>query len=77
MHPDLPPDSVLTYQPLGYDDAEACSGFDEGEPHSWYNWKAIDEYEAYCMEKYGDVTYEGVREWCLLQLEKRKNEQSK
>lgn len=63
LHPELPPDDVLKYEPLGDKDAENCSGFEEGIPQ-WFPWKFIAEYEKYSMEKYGDVTYEGAREWC-------------
>ena len=63
LHPDLPSDEVYKYSPLGDEDSDYCKGFDRDEPH-YFTMKDFEEAEKYSDEKYGDVTYEGVREWC-------------
>jgi len=63
LHPDLPSDEVCKYHPVGHQDAENCKGFDEDEPHR-FGWKELDNAERYSQDRYGDVSYEGMREWC-------------
>lgn len=71
LHPDFPSDEVDKYHPVGNEDADYCKGFDnwfdENEPHQ-FSMKEFEDAERYSEEKYGDVTYKGIREWCLEHL---------
>ena len=69
LHPDLPPDEVLKYFPLGKTDAEwGCDGFEEGEPHL-FTWDGLGEAEEFSQQRYdGGITYLGMREWCEARL---------
>jgi len=71
MHPDFPAEEVCNYFPVGEHDAEDCKGFEEGYPETW-GWKMIDEYEKFSMEKYGEVTYQGVRDWIEQNTDRKK-----
>lgn len=63
LHPQLPPDEVCKYHPVGYGDAENCMKFDDDEPQR-FSMKELEQAEKYSQDHYGDVTYEGVRKWC-------------
>jgi len=68
LHPDLQPDEVLEYYPLGDNDAMwGCAGFEEGESHM-FTWDDLGEAEDYSIDKHGEVTYAGIREWCEKRL---------
>lgn len=67
LEPYLPSDEVCKYHPIGHHDAENCDGFEEDEPHR-FSMKEFNEVEKYGEAKYGEVTYDSVREWCLLQI---------
>ncbi len=62
MQASLPAEEVCKYFPVGEMDAERCDCFEEGDPE-YFSYKQTDEYEKFSVEKYGDVTYQGVREW--------------
>lgn len=69
LHPDLPSDEVCKYAPVEDDNtADDCAFFD-GEfnyDHQFSMKELTDEAEPYSEVKHnGEVTYEGIREWCL------------
>ena len=72
LHPDLPANEVCKYQPVGDESAERCEPaiFDAiigvDYPGREYSGKQLDEAEKYSEAKYGEVTYDGIREWALL-----------
>ena len=70
LHPELESNSVCNYYPVGNKDACHCEGFVEGtEPARRFSWKQLTQAENYSKEKkYGEVTYQGIREWCLKHL---------
>lgn len=57
LHPDLPPEEVYGYLPLGEYDASGCMGFDEGEPVNFWNtgdlniWNTCEDHNC-------------IRKWC-------------
>lgn len=62
LHPNLESTEVEKYFPVGEGNAEDCDGFEEGEPEHF----TLDEFtqaEEYSIQCYGEVTYEGIREW--------------
>ena len=65
MQASLPAEEVCKYFPVGDMDAERCDCFEEGEPEH-FGMKQIGEYEKFSEEKYGDITYQSVREWVEL-----------
>jgi hypothetical protein len=76
LHPDLPANEVCKYQPLGQKDAfDWCDGFSDGSPE-YFSWDHLVEAESYSEEQHGEVTYEGIREWCEKEVKKRKEKYS-
>jgi hypothetical protein len=68
LHPELQGNDVEKYFPVGNHDAEDCEYFDDGESPEF----STDEFmqaEKYSEEKYGEIDYPGIREWCLTKLE--------
>lgn len=64
MHPDLPPEKVCDYFPVGNGDAEDCPGFTEGSlPNLEFTFDQFTEAEAYCEANFEDVDYPGIRDW--------------
>lgn len=63
MQASLPPDEVCKYFPVGDMDAERCDCFEEGEPENFYAINVFTKAEKFSEEKYGDVTYQGIRDW--------------
>ena len=57
-------EKVCEYYPVGDGDASYCASFDEDSPH-WFSSKGLNEAEEFSEAKYGEVTYQGIREWCL------------
>jgi hypothetical protein len=71
LHPQLDPGEVEKYHPVGDGDAEECDGFEEEYIYAHqFTWDNFSEAETYSNEKYHDVTYEGIREWCEIKLKK-------
>jgi len=71
LHPELSPDSVCGYQPVGDSDADNCHEFDADSAH-WFTWSQLVDAEDYSKLKYnGEVTYEGMRSWCEREIAKR------
>lgn len=69
LHPDLPPDEVCEYEPVGDRDASQCDEFIEEFIYAHdFSWDNFTEAEKYSEEKYRDITYDGIREWCLEQI---------
>lgn len=74
LHKNLPPNEVCKYLSIGTEDASRCKGFDE----DWYidlhefSSKDFTTAELYSEEKYGEVTYAGIRDWCESEIELRK-----
>lgn len=64
LHPELPPEEILKYQPLGDDDAYNCSGFDDVGYQRLFTYRELREAESYSKERHGGVTYQGIRDWC-------------
>jgi hypothetical protein len=67
LEPTLPPDEVCKYFPVGDKDAENCNGFDDRQADD-YCTKVffIEDFTAaedYSTEVYGEITYQGLREW--------------
>jgi hypothetical protein len=72
MHPDFSPDEVCKYHPVDEGNAEDCIGFEEGEPEDFYALNIFSVAEKFSEEKYGDVTYQGIREWVEQNTKRRK-----
>ena len=68
LHPGLIPQAVCDYHPVGNDDAYECGEFDDFNGSHRFTWEQLTEAESYSIKKYDEVTYEGIREWCLKQL---------
>jgi hypothetical protein len=69
MHPELSPDNVCYYLPVGYEDALNCGGFDEETGSMDFNAEDFRKAEEFSAEHYnGDIGYKGVREWVETQL---------
>jgi len=64
---DLPPEEVCEFHPVGHGDAADCGNFD-CDDSIYVSMDDFTECERWCEEKYGDVTYAGVREWCEQRL---------
>lgn len=64
MHPDLPPDKVCEYHPVGDGDASDCVGFQEGnDPALDFSWDDFGEAEQDCIDKGLDIDYVNIRKW--------------
>lgn len=70
LHDDLDPAEVCNYFPVGEGDAGDCVHFEEDFPAA-FSWSDLTTAEQYSEEKYGEVTYQGIKEWC--QEQERKN----
>jgi hypothetical protein len=61
---ELEPDEVCSYFPIGTHDALECLYFDEDFP-IYYSQERFSEAERYSVERYKEITYQGIREWCI------------
>jgi hypothetical protein len=71
LHELLPPNEVCKYYPVGDEDAERCSQFYDGSSQDFW----MDDFgkaEKLSEGKYGEITYQGIRDWCNEQLKIRK-----
>jgi len=64
LHPDLPPDAVCIYHPVGDGDAWNCEGFDDNGNVHHFSMEKLCQAEQYSQEHLGEVSYEGIRAWC-------------
>lgn len=71
---ELEPDAVCEYYPVGFNDAEDCSCFDDLDFPVLFSQKELGKAEEYSEEKYGEVTYQGIREWVMEQIKVKKND---
>jgi hypothetical protein len=63
----FPANEVCKYVPIGEKKADNCGGFLEDDPFHFTS-KQLDEAENFSKNKYGEVTYDGIREWCIEKL---------
>jgi hypothetical protein len=53
------------YQPLHDCDAINCPSFEDYLDSHWFTMKEFYKAEEYSEKEYGEITYQGIREWCL------------
>lgn len=68
LHPELPPNEVMNYFPVGDENAEKCEiGFEESASIDFWG-NDFPEASKFSEDKYQDVTYQGIREWCEMKM---------
>jgi hypothetical protein len=69
LNKELPSEEVCKYYPVGEEDAERCNQFDDNTYYQVeFSSEDFGKAEKFSEEKYQDVTYKGVREWCEEQI---------
>jgi hypothetical protein len=66
----LPSDEVCKYQPLADRDADNCKEFREWSSVD-FSWDDFTAAEKWSEEKYSDITYESIREWCEMKIKEK------
>jgi hypothetical protein len=68
-----PPNEVCKYFPVGDSPASSCKNFDDWvyDQHE-FSWDDFSDAEKFSEEKYGEITYRGIRDWCEQQINSKK-----
>ena len=74
MHPEMSPNAVCDFYPVGDSDAEMCPRFRDDNPMSIHSLKRLEAAEAFSMRIHGEVTYHGIHAWFVDQYPDRYNQ---
>jgi hypothetical protein len=62
--PNGQPNDVVDYHPVGDGDASDCPNYYDDLP-IYFLWSHLEEAESHSEEKFGEVTYEGIKDWIV------------
>lgn len=65
VSPDSQPGDVINYHPVGDGDAFDCPNFDDAHMPIYFSWDHLGEAEKHSVDKFDEVTYEGIRDWII------------